>query len=651
MATKADVNAADAYELVTTRLQETTGYGAPREGADWRCPAHGDGTPSLSVSRRTKGDSGVVVHCQAGCPLNRVLDALNLEEKDLFDVKHNGNGKKAKSEIVATYPYVDENGFTLFEVVRYHPKTFRQRVPDPNEQSGYRYKVGDTRRVIYRLPKVINAVAAGFRVWIVEGEKDVHAMEAVGEVATCNPGGADKWKPEYAQWFEGADVYVVADKDAVGRSHARRIERSLEGHAASVHVVEAVTGKDAADHINAGHTVDEFMRVRSDDPFTGDDAPPHDDAPPPSDDGYYDEAPPVEVKEAKPFIRAQLDVTSKPTPRPTIGRYLYRAGFTVVQSEPGVGKSWFALDIALGIMAQGGVVIYMDEEGGEDLVRERLFALSAPPEMVKALFWYFPFEARTWTDDDLEALKKMIAEASNVGPVQLAVLDSLPDFLAAAGLSEDKAQDVTAFVNKVCATFRAAGVAQLALDHLVKPEKAKNGGGTTRSRYSRGSGSKLAKADSTILLEAIEEFDAENSGRLRLWKTKDRLGRLDMPKLTEPGRIIDVSVSDGMVTMKDGAQPDKWSGPTECMNKLLGLFVPGVELSFRQVKLMRLGFRDETIRESLDRLVITHQLRLRHGPKNSTLYSRNSSEPVQQSLGVAEGADDEGANSDDDEFY
>lgn len=639
MAAKADVS--DAFELVANRLEERTGYRPPREGGDFRCPAHGDDTPSLSVSRRKKGDPGVVLHCQAGCDLLAVLGALGLEERDLFDQRP----KQQKREIVATYDYVDEGGNKLFEVVRYQPKTFRQRVPDINEPSGYRYKLGNTRRVIYRLPDVINAVAQGRRVWIAEGEKDVHALEAVGEVATCNPGGADKWKPEYAAVFEGADVVIVRDRDDAGHSHTQRVVRSLEGHAASTMVVEAITGKDAADHLAAGHTIDEFVRVRADELFAtaSDDEPPPME-PPPEDDAY--DAPPPDVVEMRPFRRVSLDITKRPEPRPTIGRYLYRGGFTVVQSEPGVGKSWFALDVAIEVMRNGGVVLYFDEEGGEDLVRERLYALKAPPEMVEAFFWYFAFEARKWIDDDLEALRKLIAEASNTGPVQLAVLDSLPDFLAAANLSEDKAQDVTYFVNRVCATLRDAGVSQLALDHLVKPQNGKTK--VERSRYARGSGSKLAKADSTILLEAPEQFDAGRSGRLRLWKTKDRLGRLDVPRLDEPGRIIDVTVDGGYVTMKDGTAPEQWQGPTECMNKLLDLMVPGVEMSFRQVKLMRLGFRDETLREALDRLVMTKQLRMRHGPKNSTLYSRFGT--VQTSLPVTDG-EDEGEVDNDDEMF
>ena len=46
------------------------------------------------------------------------------------------------------------------------------------------------RRVLYRLPQVIAAKTAAETIYVVEGEKDVHAIERVDGVATCNPGGA-----------------------------------------------------------------------------------------------------------------------------------------------------------------------------------------------------------------------------------------------------------------------------------------------------------------------------------------------------------------------------------------------------------------------------------------------------------------------------
>jgi putative DNA primase/helicase len=58
---------------------------------------------------------------------------------------------------VAVYPYTDESGNVLFEVVRYEPKTFAQRRPDG--QGGYIYNINGVRRVLYKLPDVLRAAS------------------------------------------------------------------------------------------------------------------------------------------------------------------------------------------------------------------------------------------------------------------------------------------------------------------------------------------------------------------------------------------------------------------------------------------------------------------------------------------------------------
>jgi hypothetical protein len=54
-------------------------------------------------------------------------------------------------------------------------------------------KVKGVRLVPYRLPAVLTAA----RVFVVEGEKDVQSIEKLGLVATCNAGGAGKWRDDY----------------------------------------------------------------------------------------------------------------------------------------------------------------------------------------------------------------------------------------------------------------------------------------------------------------------------------------------------------------------------------------------------------------------------------------------------------------------
>ena len=345
---------------------------------------------------------------------------------------------------------------------------------------------------------------------------------------------------------------------------------------------------------------------------------------PPGADVRDNGEPKQQLASLRPFHRIEVDLTADIEPTPIIEPWLYGGGcLTVLQSEPGVGKSWLALWLALHVMGTGLDVIYLDEEGGLELVHERLRALGADPGLVRRHFWYYAFEGRLWAEEDMLALAALLSETPRPG---LAVLDSLPDFLAVANQDEDRARDVTRFIKQVCGAFRDVGCSQLLLDHLTKPA---SDGTKKRSRYSRGSGSKLGKADATLLLEADQEFDAHTSGSLRIWKTKDRRGRLPLPALGKTGATINVTVSGGTVAFVDQphAESATWDGPTECMNAILALLetTPGIEFSKRRlVTAMRAAghpFRDGTIHQAAERLAMQQRLTYRKGPKNSDLYS------------------------------
>ncbi|MER7433158.1 AAA family ATPase [Pseudonocardia alni] len=234
-----------------------------------RCPAHEDNNPSLSI---TPGKTQpVVLRCHAGCDTEAILAALELTWQDISadreDTRHDADEWTPAGPASDVYDYRDETGQLLFQVLRVPQpggkKTFRQRVPDPASKSGWRWKLDDTRRVLYRLPELTAAVEAGQPVYLVEGEKDVHALVRAGVAATCNSGGAGKWRPEYDAWFVDADVVIVADRDKPGQAHAREVADALTGVAGSLRIVEPAAGKDAADHLAAGKSVDEFVTTWS----------------------------------------------------------------------------------------------------------------------------------------------------------------------------------------------------------------------------------------------------------------------------------------------------------------------------------------------------------------------------------------------------
>ncbi len=146
-------------------------------------------------------------------------------------------------------------------------KCFAQWRPDDTTRSGRRWSLNDKEgnRLVplipYRLPELLAAKEADRVIWIAEGEKDVHALVDHGLPATCNAAGAGKWAAEHAAYLEGADVTIVADRDEKGRQHATAVVDSLRGLARTVYVVQARTGKDAADHFAAGHKDADFHQV------------------------------------------------------------------------------------------------------------------------------------------------------------------------------------------------------------------------------------------------------------------------------------------------------------------------------------------------------------------------------------------------------
>lgn len=225
--------------------------------ASAQCPAHEDRTASLSVSA---GEAGALVYCHAGCAIDDVLAALELTRRDLFD---NPRDQRAGYVVLAEYAYTDEAGTVLYVKERRYPKDFRQYRPKPD--GGKDYRLGDARRVLYRLPEVLATIEQGMPVYITEGEKDADALAARGVCATTwsdgawKPGSRPKWRDAYTETLAGAAVVIVADRDEAGENTASGIAAALTPVAASVRVVQAKEGKDAADHLEAGHGLADFI--------------------------------------------------------------------------------------------------------------------------------------------------------------------------------------------------------------------------------------------------------------------------------------------------------------------------------------------------------------------------------------------------------
>ena len=239
------------YELVLERLEDEGLDSGPYTQGMWRCPSHDDTRASLSMK---EGDDGhALVYCHAGCPTKDVMESLGLRMSDLFTDSKGG-------VVVDTYTYTDEEGRPLFRVVRFDPKGFTQQRWEDDE---WKYGLESVRRVLYRLPEVLAAVAAGELVYLVEGEKDADNLRSQGVMGTTVCGGAGGIGHTDLSCLAGARVVCVPDQDDAGRLWLQRVRAALPD-TAGVSVRVPLRGKDVTDHLLAGHGIDDLVSQHSD---------------------------------------------------------------------------------------------------------------------------------------------------------------------------------------------------------------------------------------------------------------------------------------------------------------------------------------------------------------------------------------------------
>jgi len=209
------------------------------------CPLHKDQNPSFSCNVET----GLWI-CH-GC-----LKSGNVAQlAELLGVTFS---KEKTLQEIARYTYEDENRKAVFQVRRYHPKTFRQF--SFNSEGTWIPGIQGTSPILYKLPELLKTDF----VYIVEGEKDVESLFKLGLIATCNPMGAGKWRVEYSKYFQGKSVVIIPDQDTVGRTHANQIASSLLAIANEIKILNLPQGKDISEWIGLGGNAEELKNLTRD---------------------------------------------------------------------------------------------------------------------------------------------------------------------------------------------------------------------------------------------------------------------------------------------------------------------------------------------------------------------------------------------------
>lgn len=269
-----------SWQKVVIEGLDEHGYVTRWRGSDhveFRCPAHGDQKPSGTADYDAV-EGATLICCHQGCAASDVLAAIGLQLRDLYD--YPGQDEDLRSVYTrrtrapaarpapkpvgkpdcdhdpqpdGEHPYPDADG-TLVNTVR-RTKCARCGTKDVRPAKAW----PEDKRILYRLPEVLQAVADGSPIWVCEGEKCADAAAATGATSTTNPFGAGKWLPGYTSSLRGASlVIIVADHDAAGYRHAIDVAASLDAAGIPHTVQRAATGgikDDVVDHFDAGGTL------------------------------------------------------------------------------------------------------------------------------------------------------------------------------------------------------------------------------------------------------------------------------------------------------------------------------------------------------------------------------------------------------------
>ena len=430
-----------------------------------KCPAHNDGRPSLKVSEGNEGR--ILLKCFAGCNAGDICSSAGIELKDLMppQKENSNNGNHIKRRLDDVYPYIDERGKLIYQVLRYIPKGFMQRKPDPDRDGEWILSTKGCRMIPFRLREILSAKEKGKIIVLCEGEKDAKNLANQGFEATATARGSGGWLDEYAKFFKGASVAIIPDNDVAGRKYARVVRKSFRDAGVAFRTITLgdIDGKginDATDYIEAGGSLDE-LGERIEKAFDSEESNEDDSANEPlfdEDGGDVDAKP----EPKKLTIRKMSEVIAMPRDEAenVLGdRLLGLGGKLVILGQGGIGKSRLATQLAVCICAgipfgelhthgMGKKWLVMQAENSNSRLADDFMALEkwlGPMdwEEIDKRIWFHTLE----TDDDcmislknkktVQQIKDIIEEIQPDGVIWDSLYNfSLGDLNSDEGMSE-----------------------------------------------------------------------------------------------------------------------------------------------------------------------------------------------------------------------
>ncbi|MEW6215669.1 MAG: AAA family ATPase, partial [Nitrospirota bacterium] len=315
------------------------------------CPCHKDKKPSLSISKK---DGKWLLHCHAGCNNDDILRAVNLTWNDLaeegFIKEEVAIHKKTYStwdiekKSQKVYEYVNKDNEPYILIARSYKKDFFQY----SYAGGKKWYAGlnGNTPVLYHLPEVIQAVNNGETIYIVEGEKDADNLKALGLTSTTSPMGAGKWRSDYNQYLKDAIVVIIPDNDSPGIKHAEDVANNLFGIAKEIKIINlpALQEKqDVSDWLQSEGTKEKLLELVNNTPAfvkkANETTPLH----APEEATKPSSVTPLKDYQLEDFLKIKY---------PKV-KYLIQdilpEGLSILAGAPKIGKTFFALNMALSI--------------------------------------------------------------------------------------------------------------------------------------------------------------------------------------------------------------------------------------------------------------------------------------------------------------
>lgn len=449
-------------EIIAARLNK-----AKRTNAGWIacCPAHEDGTPSLSIA---DGEKGPVFKCHAGCTQESVLNAIEALGVQIRRPKTNGNchhdaqsimtieDLQASKYITAAtceenhvgenergvcFNYIDADGASL-------GTKYRKYLWDGVDGRGFAWSA-NSKRSLYGLWRLEKDLANDGRIILCEGETDALTLWQRGYTALALP-GASMWQDDWSRHFpESSKVYVILEPDKGGATVEAALEKSPLRK--RIHFVRM---PEHAKDPNALHS---------------------------SDPDGFDEKFDKLIAEAAPLIGTKLRGVKLRDMSLHLNNAYVVKGIVPARAEgwiigsSGTGKTFFTTDLALhiahnkpyrGKRVRGGLVVYFGCENPISIERRFRSAgehtglgLDAPLEMCPG-----PIDLRSPESvaDVIEYIK-----AAEIEHGQKCVCVFV-DTLARAGGGKEDAEDFGAAIKGADAIRDQVGTSILVVHHLGK---------------------------------------------------------------------------------------------------------------------------------------------------------------------------------------